>query len=50
MPSPNAGYSVVPVPAAFLPLRIIQLIFGLAVLGCSAYWVNLAAGFSYDVS
>ena len=52
MSSARAGYSVVPVPKAFFPLRIVQLVFGLIVLGISAYHVSLysGTGYSYDVS
>lgn len=37
----GSGYSVVPVQGAFTPLRIIQVILGVAVLGLSCYPVSL---------
>jgi hypothetical protein len=50
--SSAAGYSIVPIQKVIIPLRIIQLVFGLVVLGISAYQVSLYAGSGYssDVS
>ncbi|KAF2670940.1 hypothetical protein BT63DRAFT_453311 [Microthyrium microscopicum] len=45
MSSPQNGYSVVPVQKVFLPLRIVQLILGVAVLGISAYHLSLYAAY-----
>lgn len=39
MVSAKAGHSAGPVPKAFLPLRIIQLLLGLVLLGLSAYHI-----------
>ncbi|KAF2684250.1 hypothetical protein K458DRAFT_39236 [Lentithecium fluviatile CBS 122367] len=44
----GSGYSVVPVQKAFMALRIIQLILGLAVLGLSCYPVSLTSGYYYS--
>ncbi|KAH7128163.1 hypothetical protein B0J11DRAFT_504648 [Dendryphion nanum] len=45
MGSSAAGYSVVPVQKAFTALRIIQVIFGVIVLGLSAYLVSLTTSY-----
>jgi hypothetical protein len=52
MASANSGYSVVPVQKIFFPLRIIQLLLGVIVLGLSAYHLSLftGTGYTYDVS
>jgi hypothetical protein len=51
MSAENNGYSVIPVQGVMLPLRILQLIFGLGVLGISAYHLSLVVpyGITYDV-
>ncbi|KAF2117891.1 hypothetical protein BDV96DRAFT_644229 [Lophiotrema nucula] len=42
----SAGYSVVPVQKAFTPIRIIQLVLALIVLGLSAYPVSLTNSYA----
>ncbi|TLD27413.1 hypothetical protein E2P81_ATG10701 [Venturia nashicola] len=48
MRSAQSSYSVAPFPKAFFPLRILQLILGLALLGISAYYVHSSTANHFD--